>query len=92
MIIKIKQSNISKIRCQEKLKSIMSVNQNKTDIKKLSSKQLALWLKDNGIEPYRSAQILKWIYFKQADSFDIMTNLIKEFRKLLSLNFFNQAP
>jgi len=87
LIIKIKQSNISKIRCQEKLKSIMSVNQNKTDIKKLSSKQLALWLKDNGIEPYRSAQILKWIYFKQADSFDIMTNLSKEFRKLLSLHF-----
>ena len=65
----------------------MSVNHNKIDIKKLSSKQLALWLKDNGIEPYRSAQILKWIYVKQADSFDLMTDLSKELRKLLSLNF-----
>lgn len=65
----------------------MSADKNKTDIKKLSSKQLASWLKNNEIEPYRSAQILKWIYLKQADSFDIMTDLSKKFRTLLSLNF-----
>ena len=87
MIIKIKQFNISEIRCQEKLKPIMLADKNKTDIKQLSSKQLASWLKNNEIEPYRSAQILKWIYVKQADSFDIMTDLSKEFRKILSLNF-----
>ena len=65
----------------------MLADKNKTDIKELSQEQLASWLKDNEIEPYRSAQILKWIYLKQADSFDVMTDLSKEVRKLLSLSF-----
>ena len=65
----------------------MLTDKNKTDIKELSQEQLASWLKDNEIEPYRSAQILKWIYPRQADSFDIMTDLSKEVRKLLSLTF-----
>lgn len=65
----------------------MLADKNKTDIKELSPEQLASWLKENEIEPYRSAQILKWIYLKQADSFDIMTDLSKEVRKLLSLTF-----
>jgi 23S rRNA (adenine2503-C2)-methyltransferase len=63
------------------------VKPNKTDIKNWSPQQLASWLLDHGFESYRSAQILKWIYVKQADSFDIMTDLSKEFRKLLSLHF-----
>lgn len=65
----------------------MLVDKNKTDIKELSHKQLASWLKDNEIEPYRSAQILKWIYLRQADSFGMMTDLSKQVRKLLSLTF-----
>jgi len=65
----------------------MLTNKTKTDIKELSAEKLASWLEDNGIEPYRSAQILKWIYLKQADSFDMMTDLSKEIRKLLSLTF-----
>ena len=65
----------------------MLADKNKTDIKELSSEQLASWLIDNEIEPYRAVQILKWIYLKQADSFDIMTDLSKEVRKLLSLSF-----
>jgi 23S rRNA (adenine2503-C2)-methyltransferase len=59
----------------------------KSDIKELSPEQLGSWLKENGIEPYRSAQILTWIYPRQADSFDIMTDLSTEVRKLLSLTF-----
>ncbi|MBW2252795.1 MAG: 23S rRNA (adenine(2503)-C(2))-methyltransferase RlmN [Deltaproteobacteria bacterium] len=62
-------------------------DKNKTDIKELSTEKLASWLEDNEIEPYRSAQILKWIYLKQVDSFDMMTDLSKEVRKLLSLTF-----
>jgi len=65
----------------------MLTNKNKTDIKELSAEKLASWLEDNEIEPYRSAQILKWIYLKQVDSFDMMTDLSKEVRKLLSLTF-----
>jgi len=65
----------------------MLADPNKTDIKELSLYQLTSWLKDNGIEPYRASQILKWIYLKQADSFDIMTDLSKEVRKQLALSF-----
>lgn len=66
---------------------MLFTDKNKTDIKELSPKQLASWLEDNEIEPYRSVQILKWIYLKQADSFDLMTDLSKEVRTLLSAHF-----
>ncbi len=65
----------------------MTTQTNKTDIKDLTREQLASWLEDRAIEDYRAGQILKWIYNRQADTFDIMTNLSKEIRKLLSLNF-----
>jgi 23S rRNA (adenine2503-C2)-methyltransferase len=65
----------------------MTTQTNKTDIKELTREQLASWLVDRDIENYRAEQILKWIYNRQADTFDIMTDLGKEIRKLLSLNF-----
>ncbi|MBU4184821.1 MAG: 23S rRNA (adenine(2503)-C(2))-methyltransferase RlmN [Proteobacteria bacterium] len=65
----------------------MTTSTNKTDIKDLTRKQLASWLEEHDIEPYRAGQILKWIYNRQADTFDIMTDLGKEIRELLSLNF-----
>jgi 23S rRNA (adenine2503-C2)-methyltransferase len=65
----------------------MTSSTNKTDIKELTREQLASWLEDRDIEDYRAGQILKWIYNRQADTFDIMTDLGKEIRKLLSLNF-----
>ena len=60
----------------------------KTDIKELTNDQLVLWFESKGLEPYRAAQILKWIYLRQTDSFDIMTDVSKEIRKLLSRHFF----
>lgn len=66
---------------------MLFTDKNNTDIKELAPKQLTSWLKDNGIETYRSVQILKWIYLKQADSFDLMTDLSKQVRKLLSDHF-----
>lgn len=60
---------------------------NKTDIKELTNDQLVLWLQSKGLEPYRAAQILKWIYLRQTDTFDIMTDVAKEIRKLLSRHF-----
>ncbi|MCK4469603.1 MAG: 23S rRNA (adenine(2503)-C(2))-methyltransferase RlmN [Desulfobacterales bacterium] len=53
----------------------------------LTKDQLVLWLKDHDIEAYRAKQIMKWIYFRHADDFEIMTDIKKEIRQLLSLNF-----
>jgi 23S rRNA (adenine2503-C2)-methyltransferase len=64
----------------------MSISK-KTDIKELTNDQLVLWLESKGLEPYRAAQILKWIYLRQTDTFDIMTDVGKEIRKLLSRHF-----
>jgi len=64
----------------------MSISK-KTDIKELTNDQLVLWLESKVLEPYRAAQILKWIYLRQTDTFDIMTDVGKEIRKLLSRHF-----
>jgi len=59
----------------------------KTDIKELTIDQLVLWLERKELEHYRAVQILKWIYLHQADTFDIMTDVGKEIRELLSRHF-----
>ena len=59
----------------------------KTDIKELTIDQLVLWLESKNLESYRAIQILKWIYLRQTDTFDIMTDLGKEIRELLSCHF-----
>jgi 23S rRNA (adenine2503-C2)-methyltransferase len=59
----------------------------KIDIKEMSKDQLAAWLDKHGIASYRVAQILRWIYLRQADTFDRMTDLSKENRKLLFSRF-----
>ena len=58
-----------------------------TDIKELSKDELTLWFKSKGIQPYRAGQILKWIYLRQADTFDVMTDIKKEIRNQLSQDF-----
>lgn len=60
---------------------------NTTNIMELTKNQLVSWLKGHDIEAYRANQIMKWIYFSQADNFEIMTDIKKGIRKLLSLNF-----
>jgi len=65
----------------------MVPDSNKMDIKALSRDQLASWLQDHDIKPYRAFQILKWIYLRQADTFDAMTDLGKNIRALLSNHF-----
>ena len=62
-------------------------NRVKTNIMELTKDELVSWLKDHDIEAYRAKQIMKWIYFRQADDFEIMTDIKKEIRQLLSLNF-----
>ena len=56
----------------------------KIDIKELSQNNLAQWLEQNDIKPYRARQIFKWIYLRHVDSFDEMTDLSLKIRELLS--------
>ena len=60
---------------------------NKQNILDLDRDALVSWLADRRIESYRADQILKWLYTRQADSFDRMTNLSKDMRALLDGHF-----
>ena len=57
------------------------------DIKELTKDQLVLWLERRGLKSYRATQIFKWVYLHQADTFEMMTDLGKETRNLLSHHF-----
>jgi 23S rRNA (adenine2503-C2)-methyltransferase len=59
----------------------------KQDIKSLSHEELASRLAELGEPPYRADQILQWIYEKQADSFDQMSNLSAALRVKLTAGF-----
>lgn len=59
----------------------------KMDIKELTNNQLVLWLEEHNIQSYRAAQILKWIYLRQSDNFDVMTDINKNIKELLPLHF-----
>lgn len=62
-------------------------NDEKQNILELERKQLIAWLDDRGIASYRADQILKWIYLRQADRFERMTDIAKYIRSLLSGHF-----
>ena len=64
----------------------MSFSQ-KTEITDISKEQLVTWLKARNISPYRASQILKWVYLRQEDKFENMTDLAKPLRKMLSEHF-----
>jgi 23S rRNA (adenine2503-C2)-methyltransferase len=57
------------------------------DIKNLSRQELITWLEANGLRPFRASQILKWIYIRQVDAFQGMTDLRKELRGKLEQTF-----
>ena len=59
----------------------------KQDIKDLTGEALITWLKKEKVAPYRAGQILRWIYSRQVDSFDDMTDLGKGLRRSLASNF-----
>jgi 23S rRNA (adenine2503-C2)-methyltransferase len=65
----------------------MLPEKNKIDILELSHEQLIAWLVERKIEKYRADQILKWVYLRQADSFEDMTDISKEIRTLLPRHF-----
>ncbi len=68
--------------CQEKSDPF-----DKPDIKELTLDALAEWLSQRGIERYRAQQIFKWIYIRQAEGFEAMSDLGKNLRKTLSSFF-----
>ena len=56
------------------------------DILEVTKEQLVAVLDRHGIEKYRAGQILKWVYGRQADSFDLMTDkLAKKNRRIRQL-------
>ena len=65
----------------------MTLTRKKTDLLEITREQLVSWLADQGIAAYRADQIQKWIYLRQADNFDVMTDLSKDIRSLLSKQF-----
>lgn len=60
---------------------------NTIDIKEYTTEQLIAWFKERGIQSFRAGQVHKWVYLRQADSFEEMTDLGKELRTLLSEHF-----
>jgi 23S rRNA (adenine2503-C2)-methyltransferase len=53
------------------------------DLKNLDLEGLELFIARHGKERFRARQVFKWIYQKDAESFEEMTNLSKEFRREL---------
>ncbi len=62
-------------------------SQHKRSITELTKDELAFWLNERGIKTYRAVQILKWVYLKQANTFEEMTDIGLEIRKLISQHF-----
>jgi 23S rRNA (adenine2503-C2)-methyltransferase len=59
----------------------------KADIKSLDREELAARLNELREPAYRADQVLQWIYEKQADSFDQMSNLPAVLREKLTASF-----
>jgi 23S rRNA (adenine2503-C2)-methyltransferase len=63
------------------------LNPKKQNILELDRNEIIAWLGTRNIESYRADQILKWIYLRQADRFDLMTDIAKDIRPLLADHF-----
>ena len=80
-------TSLSNLNIHLDMHSNIEQTANKPDIKDLTFDQLVLWLKNCGLESYRAIQIYKWIYIRQADTFEIMTDLRNDIRHMLEDNF-----
>ncbi|MEH6940503.1 23S rRNA (adenine(2503)-C(2))-methyltransferase RlmN [Bacillus sp. JJ722] len=59
----------------------------KPSIYSLQPDELKEWLKENGEKPFRSDQILQWLYKQRVQSFEDMSNLSKDLRTKLDEHF-----
>ena len=57
------------------------------DIKEFTRDELAKWFEKQNMKSFRAGQVFKWIYLRQADTFDEMTDLAKDARTLLKEHF-----
>jgi 23S rRNA (adenine2503-C2)-methyltransferase len=55
-----------------------------------TKKDLAAWFEEQGMRAFRANQVFKWLYIRQAGSFEQMTDLAKELRKKLADHFYIQ--
>jgi 23S rRNA (adenine2503-C2)-methyltransferase len=60
----------------------------KTNLKSLSEKELIQFIEKLGQKPYRTRQIISWMYKKHASAFDEMTDLSRSFRNQLKHSAF----
>ena len=63
-------------------------NDGKTNIRLLSETELTDWLLARDEPRFRAKQIWQWLWQKDVDSFDRMTNLSKSLRSLLDEHFY----
>ncbi len=59
----------------------------KIDLLEMTREQLVNWLAGRDIAAYRADQILKWVYLRQTDDFEAMTDLARDIRALLAQHF-----
>ena len=64
-----------------------AVCDSRDDLKDLSLSGFASWLRQRGIDDYRSKQVFKWVYGRQEDSFEKMTDLSRRLRRELAERF-----
>lgn len=57
------------------------------DIKEFTLPELIDWLDRQGVARYRAAQIMKWVYPRQADDFSVMSDLARPLRQTLAAHF-----
>ncbi|MEJ2097143.1 MAG: 23S rRNA (adenine(2503)-C(2))-methyltransferase RlmN [Deltaproteobacteria bacterium] len=63
---------------------------NKTEIKDLTKDQLVHWFETRAMRSFRALQVMRWIYLRQVDTFEQMTDINKTTRTLLSASFDNK--
>ena len=59
----------------------------KKNVLEFTGDQLRSWLAERDIAAYRTDQIQKWVYLRQADNFEVMTDISKDIRAMLSQQF-----
>ena len=64
-----------------------TIDTQKPSIYSLEPNELKTWLSENGEKPFRSDQILQWLYKQRVSSFEEMTNLSKGLREKLEEHF-----
>ena len=60
---------------------------NKINIREFSAADLTAWFVENNEQPFRSKQVLEWLWQKSARDFDSMSNLSKPLREKLKEKF-----